>query len=80
MTTQQKADFEKAILEHKLKIDKQIQTLVEQGLADGTISDKKFEAAPNGDLHFRLNDQQGTEIIYNVTQKKVYSYGGKINQ
>lgn len=73
-------DFEKAINEHKQRIDQQIHDQIEKGIADGSIVESEFEMADNGDKCFRLNDQQGTEIIYNFTKKKVHSYGGNLNQ
>ena len=73
-------EFEKAVQAHKEGIDQQIQATVELGLSNGTIKESQFEETSNGDMHYRLNDQQGTEIVYNVSQKRVHSYGGNLNQ
>ena len=65
--------------QHKAKINEQIRVHIKSGLTNGTITTADFEINADGDKMYRLLDQDRTEIIYNYTKSKVYSYGGNIN-
>ena len=67
-----------AIKEQKKSIDKRCQRIVDAGLTYGTITHKDLFIL-NGDTMYKLTDPHGAEILFSLTQNKVYSYGGNIN-
>jgi len=73
-------EMEQAVKAHKQKIDRSIVSHIQRGMASGEITEAHFEKAPNGDLWFRLVDQEDVPIVYNYTKRTVYSYGGGIHK
>jgi hypothetical protein len=73
-------EMEQSVKAQKQKIDRTIESYIQQGMARGLITEAHFEKAPNGDSWFRLVVQEGVPILYNYTKRTAYSYGGGINK
>ena len=64
---------------HKQRIDQQIKAGIDKMVESGDIQQGDFVPNEDGDLMITIHDEHGDAIVFNYTQVRVHSYGGRIN-